>query len=176
MEHFVQCRICKNKLDTQQEPYVLIGKKSYYHKECYDSWVKNKININTKQNEDFWKESLIDYLYRDVKMTINFAKFNSQWNSFIKPNKKMTPKGIFFAIKYFFEIQKADKEKAKGGIGIVPMIYKESAEYWINLEQKKVGTMEGIIEQMRQRVAREVKIVQKKEKNKNKNRFNLDDI
>jgi hypothetical protein len=88
----------------------------------------------------------------------------------------MTPKGIFFAIKYFFEIQKADKEKAKGGIGIVPMIYKESAEYWINLEQKKVGTMEGIIEQMRQRVAREVKTVPKKEKNKNKNRFNLDDI
>lgn len=177
MAHYVQCRLCKTRFDAEKEEYVLVGKRSYYHKSCYEDWVHGRNNAKTVANEDFWKESVIDYLYRDVKMSIDFQKFTSQWNNFIKPEKKMTPKGIYFAVRYYYSVSNGDKEKALGGIGIVPSIYKESAQYWTDLETRKTGTIEAIIEQIKQRQDRPVQTITKKEvQKKDKARFKLDDI
>lgn len=177
MAHLIQCRLCKTRFDTEKEEYVLVGKKSYYHKSCYEDWVHGRNNTKTVGNEEFWKESVIDFLYRDVKMSINFQKFNSQWENFIKPEKKMTPKGIYFAVRYYYTVIHGDKEKALGGIGIVTSIYNESAQYWTELETKKTGTIDAIIEQIKQRQSRPVQVItKKKEEKKDKSRFNLDDV
>lgn len=175
--HEVQCRLCKKRFDTEKEETVLIGKKSYYHKTCYDKWLNGKDNIKTELNEDFWKEALIDYLYRDVGMSsMNFEKINSQWKHFLRGDRHMTPKGIYFAIRYFYEIQKAQPDKAMGGIGIVPSIYKESAQYWTDLETRKAGTLNAIIEQISQRKSREVKTIVHKEQKKDKSKWKLDEV
>ena len=128
MAHIVKCRICKQQFDTTKEEYVIVGKQSYYHKKCYDDWVSTINNPRKSGDADFYKEAIIDYLYRDVKMSIDFVKLDRQWNNFIKPERKMTPKGIFFAVKYHFEVQKGSVEKSLGGIGIVPHIYNDSKE------------------------------------------------
>lgn len=177
MSHEVQCRLCKCRFDTEKEEFVLVGQRSYYHKHCYDDWISGRNNIRTRGDEDFWYESVVDYLYRDVKMSINFSKLKNQWASFTRPEKKMTPKGIYFAVRYYYSINHGDKEKALGGIGIVPNIYKESAQYWTDLETKKTGTIDAIIEQIKNRQDRSTQIIVKKEtKKKNKAKFSLEDV
>lgn len=177
MSHEVQCRLCKTRFDTETEDFVKIGQRSYYHKECYENWINGRNSVKTRGDDDFWYESVVDYLYRDVKMSIDFAKLNSQWNSFIKPEKKMTPKGIYFAVRYYYAVANGNKEKALGGIGIVPSIYKESAQYWTDLETRKTGTIDAIIAQIKSRQERPVQIITKKEiKKKNKARFDLNQV
>jgi len=176
MAHNVQCRLCRNRFDTEKEEFTLVGQKSYYHKECYEKWVKNRNHATASGDEDFWKESVIDYLYRDIKMSIDFAKLDNQWKLFTKPERKMTPKGIYFALRYYYDVMKGDKEKALGGIGIVPNIYKDAAQYWVDLENRKAGTLDAIIEQIKSRESRPVRTIVRKEDKKDKSKFKLDEI
>ena len=177
MVHEVKCRLCKVKFDTNKEDFVLVGQRAYYHKSCYEEWIHGRNNVKTNGDENFWYESIVDYLYRDVHMSIDFAKLNNQWTNFIKPERKMTPKGIYFAVRYYYSIKHGDKEKALGGIGIVPNVYKESAQYWTDLEIKRAGTLESIIEQIKSRQNREIQIITKKDdKKKDKSKYSLDDV
>jgi len=177
MAHIVHCRLCKKEFDADKEPFTLIGKLSYYHKRCYDDWVVKRNDPKANLDAEFWKETIIDYLYRDVKMSIDFKKLNSQWENFIKPAKKMTPKGIYFALRYYYEVQHGDKEKALGGIGIVQSIYQDSKNYWTDLEFKKEGTIEAIVAQIKERKERQVVTVKRhEEKKKDKSRYSLDDV
>ena len=89
----------------------------------------------------------------------------------------MTPKGIYFAVRYYYDVLKGDVNKAQGGIGIVLNIYNDSAQYWVDLENKKEGTLEAIIKQIKEREARPVKMIQKPTKdNKPKAKWSLDNI
>lgn len=176
MAHVLQCRLCHKPLDIESEPYTLIGQKSYYHKKCYDDWVSKKNDPKSILDADFWYESVVDYLYRDVKLAIDFAKLQSQWKNFTKPDKKMTPKGIYFSLRYFYEIQHGDKDKSLGGIGIVPSIYKESAAYWTDLEMRKKGTIDAIIAQIKERQERPIALITRTNKKKDKSKYDLNDI
>ena len=176
MAHEVQCRLCKVRFDADKEPFTLIGKKSYYHKKCYEAWVKNRNSATAVLDDNFWYESVIDYLYRDIMMKMDFSKIESQWRAFTKPERKMTPKGIYFALRYYYEVQKGDKEKALGGIGIVANIYNDAAKYWVDLENRKAGTLEAIIEQIKSREVRPIQTFVRTEKKKDKSKFSLNDV
>ena len=125
-------------------------------------------------SEDFWYEAMVDFLYRDIKAPVDFSKLRSQWDNFTRTN--MTPKGIYFAVRYFYEVQKGDKSKMEGGIGIVPYIYNDSREYWAQLEYKKEGTLDAILEQMKTRLARPVEKIAPKKKEVKTVRWELNDI
>ena len=88
----------------------------------------------------------------------------------------MTPKGIYFTLKYYYEVQKGDRDKALGGIGIVPSIYKEATAYWVELNSRKEGTIEAIVEQIQARATREFVPIRRKEEKKDKARYKLEDI
>ena len=177
MAHKIQCRLCKVYFDTEKEPFVLVGKKSYYHQKCYEDWITKRNDPKAELENEFWYENVIDYLYRDVKMSIDFSKLKSQWANFTKPEKKMTPKGIFFTLKYYYDVMKGDKEKALGGIGIVQSIYSDSARYWYDLEERKSGTIDAIIAQIKERQDRKVVVMNRpEEKKKDKARYTFDDV
>ena len=177
MAHEVLCRLCKKRFDTESEDAVVVGQKSYYHKSCYEDWKKNKDDAKGSMSEDFWYEAMVDYLYRDVKASLDFSKLQSQWKNFTSEGKKMTPKGIYFAVRYFYDIQKGDPTKALGGIGIVKNIYNEAAQYWVARENKKEGTLEAIIQQIHTREARPVQTIVKQNSTKtNKSKWTLDSI
>ena len=173
----VMCRICRQRFDTEKEETVLIGTRSYYHKTCYDEWKDGRNDPKHNQDENFWYEAMIDFLYRDVKLlNMDFQKIQSQWKNFIGPKKGFTPKGIYFAIRYFYTVMKGNSEKSLGGIGIVPSIYNESAQYWIDRENKKAGTIDAIMQQIAERKARETVKIVKPAKKKDKNKWSLEDI
>lgn len=178
-QHIIECRICGEKFDIsnlqENVDWVMPSKNYYYHKSCYDEWKGKSPAVSAKATDKEWYAYLESYLAKDLKMSINYAKFVSQWNNFQK--KKMTPKGIFFAIKYYYDVLKGDKEKAEGGIGIVASIYSDSCKYWIEQEKKQEGIVANIERQLKERNEQE-KVVLRVEPKKKKKRFNynIEDI
>ena len=71
-----------------------------------------------------------------------------QWENYLK--NKMTAKGIYFALKYHYEIKKGDVTKSENGIGIVPHIYEDSRSYWQEREHREQGIVAAIEEQIKQ--------------------------
>lgn len=175
----VHCRCCKGDInrETQKEDidWIMRSKGWYYHKKCYEDWVAKKDELHAIKDESEWLDYTWDYLTRDIKIGMEYLKFKNQWDNFLK--KKMTAKGIYFCLRYFYDVQKGSKEKSQGGIGIVPYIYQEGCSYWVEREKKEKGICEQIAAQLRQRAEKEdivkTNIKTKKEK---KLKFSLDMI
>ena len=53
-------------------------------------------------------------------------------NDYIKEYQYTYP-GMLKALVYFYEVKGHDKNKANGGIGIIPFIYKDAYNYYYNL-------------------------------------------
>ena len=76
----------------------------------------------------------------------------------------MTAKGIYFTLRYFYEIEKGDATKSENGIGIVPHVYERGTCYWgeRNLRDKGIcARIEEQIRQSREQVVHKVRQVQK---------------
>jgi hypothetical protein len=95
----------------------------YYHKSCYENWKKNMQDPKADMTPKQWYDSAREFLAKDVRMDVDWEKFASQWKTFLRPSYRpeMTPKGIYFAIKYYFDVKHGDKAKAQGGIGLFRM-------------------------------------------------------
>ena len=150
----VECRICKEKFN-RLDPALVEGfdfvqpvKKWYYHKSCYDAYEEGKTDINGEMSEELWLKAIWDYLRKDLKGDFNYVKVRRQWQAFLK--KKMTAKGMYFALRYFFEIRKNDVSKCENGIGIIPHIYEEACIYWEERENRDKGIVAAIEEQIKQ--------------------------
>lgn len=165
-----ECRICHKPIDKNKTDWIMPSRNYYYHKECYDSWK----NAARPEDED-WIPMIYDLLGKEMKVSYNYFLCETQRKKFIKENK-FTNKGIYFTLKYFYEIKKNPWDKGHGGIGIVPYTYKESTDYWINQENKKRGFMDAIEKQIMERSQREVIKIKKSQNNRNKAKYNLDDI
>ena len=160
----VQCRICKEKFN-RLDPNLKLGeyflqpsRNYYYHKKCYDEYQTLKMNVHANMNEDLWFDAAWDLLKKELKYDFNFVKVEKQWNSYLK--NKMTAKGIYFSLKYFYEIRHGDVTKSENGIGIVPHVYAESCEYWAERETRDSGICAAIEQQIKQAAAQ--KIIEKK--------------
>ena len=180
MAHKVKCRVCKQYFDTDATTdWVCPSTNWYYHTKCYADWVKRKGEraLDTERTDDEWFELLKDYIWRDIKIPgIDWSKVTSQWKNFLK-TRKFTPKGIYFAVIYFYEVQRGNPTLAKGGIGIVANIYNESAEYWSNLETKRRGTLEKVVQQITARTQRPtINVSDVNRRNTARIKYNLDDV
>ena len=181
MAHIVHCRVCKKEINIDSTTdWMMPSRNYYYHVECYNDWIKDKQNraVQSEHTADEWYLLLKEYLWRDVKMpNIDWGKISSQWQNFTTKSNRFTPKGVYFAILYFYEIQHGDPKAALGGIGIVPSIYQESAQYWANLEARRAGTLDNIVKQMILRQSRPVLSILEKSSKKNKRpKYSLDEI
>lgn len=167
----VHCRLCKKEINRtiqkENEDWIMRSRGWYYHCSCYDDWIKKKDDIHTNDmDEELWKDAAYQYLHRDLRISIDFVKFDSQWKNFRKQGK--TAKGIYFSLRYFYEIKKGDADKAQEGIGIIKFIYTEAGAYWVERESKERGIVAKIEEQIRQMHNQDVKKVTSKQTTKKK--------
>jgi hypothetical protein len=164
----VHCRICKACIDRDnQTDWVEPSPKWFYHASCYEDFAKKKGriregDIEVEVEDDIWKDAIFDYFKKDLKVSLNYPKFLSQWDSLIK--KGRTGKGIYFALRYFYEVAKGDPTKSENGIGIVAHIYEESANYWHERKQHDEEVLEKIEAQIRASQDRRVTRIVRKEK------------
>lgn len=150
------CRTCKVEIDKEKDDWVMPSKNWYYHRKCYEDW-----KHSTPATDEQYKAFIYDFISRDLKVSYNYHMCEAQREKFVKEGK--TNKGIFFALKYFYEIKHNDWEKGHGGLGIVPYIYNESCEYWAAQERKTHGIVNQIEQQMKMAAERKKTIVQKQE-------------
>jgi hypothetical protein len=167
----VHCRICKGEIDrnTQQEnvDWVMPTPKWYYHKHCYETWAKKKNDIHASASAEEWFDMMWQYLSKDIKIGPDYTKTKSQWDNFIK--KGYTPKGIYFSVRYQYEVNHGDPKKSEGGIGIVPHIYQNCSAYWQKRENEFKDICSRIEKQMqeiKEKKVKEVAYVQRDRKKK----------
>lgn len=166
MAHIVKCRICHIALDTDKEPWVMPSKNFYYHAQCYEDFGKMKGsvkegNLTIELDNSKWLDLLYDYLKKDLKMPLDWNKMKSQWDNFLK--KGMTAKGIYFTLRYFYDIANGDPSKSEGGIGIVPLIYNEGTSYWGERNQRDKGICDRIEQQILKAREQSLRIVLQRE-------------
>ena len=180
----VECRVCKQKFN-RLDPDLIEGvdwvqpvKRFYYHKKCYEDFAKKrgqigKEGIELEAEELVWKTAVEDYLKRDLKISLDYKRFNSQWKKFIEKDGR-TPKGIYFSLKYFYDIMHNSTEKSEGGIGIVSWIYEEATEYWGKRNQTDKDIVARLEEQIKKDRAQKAKVVfQQKKKKEQKVDFSI---
>ena len=173
-KHIVMCRLCKKYFDTEvlePDQWVMPSKNYYYHIQCYKDWK----DTGTNKGDDDWSLLIYDFLARDLKVNYNYHMCEAQRQKFIKENK-CTNKGIYFTLKYFYEIKHNSWDKSNGGIGIVPYVYKEATEYWTDQEWKKRGFMQAIEQQIFERSGRTVKKIKRETTNKPKIKYDINKI
>lgn len=147
----------------------------YYHKNCYEQWVKKQGALEAKMSNDEWFEALKYYLNHIVKAPIDWKKLTSQWNNFLK--QKKTAKGIYFTIRYAYDVLKIDKEKSLGGIGIVSVAYQDSCDYWETRFARDSTIIDRIEKQAQEQMRQHVILkAQTKKKTVRKKAISLEDI
>lgn len=128
--HVVTCLYCQEKFDRDKIKCQKIGRR-YAHITCNEP----KIDVDGSAYN-----MIIQYCAEIFKEDANFLKIRTQIKDFVAQG--LSYKGIYLTLKYWYEIKKESKEKAMGGIGIVPYIYKEAASYWKSLEPKRIPKIE----------------------------------
>ena len=160
------CRLCKEVIDRNTEvegvDWIMPKKNQFYHKSCYESW-----RAASPTEDEEWVEYIYDFISRDLKVKYDYFMCEAQRKKFLKENK-MTNKGIFFTLKYFYELKHGDWDKGHGGLGIVPYVYNEACNYWILKERESKGIVAQIERQMQEAKDRESRIVRKKKAKENK--------
>jgi len=152
-----KCRICDIEIDKKHDDWVKPVTNWYYHRKCYQDWKKA-----TPATDNEYKAYIYDFISRDLKVSYNYHMCEAQREKFVKEHK-MTNKGIFFALKYFYEIKHGDWDKGHGGFGIIPYIYNESCTYWALREKESKGVVNEIEYQMRAAAERKQQIVKKED-------------
>ena len=148
------CRICKVEIDREKDDWIMPSKNWYYHRKCYTDWKES-----TPATDEEYRAFIFDFIARDLKVPYDYHKCKAQIDKFVKEGR--TVKGIFFTLKYFYEIKKGDWNKGYGGIGIVPYVYNEACTYWTNQERKTKGIVADIERQMRAAAERKHMVVRK---------------
>lgn len=168
------CRICHKTINTKKEQENVVWFKPsvnyYYHIKCYNDW-----KANQSLSDEEWIPMIYDFLSRDLKVSYNYFLCETQRKKYLRENK-FTNKGIYFCLKYFYEVKKNPWDKGHGGIGIVGLVYNESKDYWIQQENKREGFMKAVEEQLKERASREVIKIKQQPSKKNKVKYDLDDI
>ena len=171
MKHIVTCRLCKQQFDTEKEEWVMPSVNYYYHAECYHIMRDDK----REKGDDEWRDLIFDFISHSLNGDYDYHVINGQLTNYTT-KKKYTCKGIYFALKYFYEIKHNDWNRGNGGIGIVPYVYDESKKYWEDLERRSIGTMAAIERQIKERSGRRVVEITQRTGAKKDPKWSLEDI
>lgn len=175
----VTCRACGKKdidRNTQVEnvDWVMRSRNYFYHKKCYDDWINGKDELNSKKADTTWMDYAWDYLHGEKHIPLDFQKFKHQWDQYL--TKNMTAKGMYFCLKYFYDVMNGDITKSKGGIGILPYIYKDGTQYWVAREEKERGICERIEQQLIEKSRQQTFVAAPRGQKKRKVTISLEEI
>lgn len=126
MAHIVTCPYCHKKFDRDKIEFVQISAKRYAHPKCY----QEKENNKTQEEKD--REELESYIIKLFKEPYLNARIKKQIKDF-QAEYKYTYSGMLKTLIYWYEVKGNSIEKANGGIGIIPYVYKDALNYYYSL-------------------------------------------
>lgn len=124
--HYVTCIYCKNRFNRDKEPTTQISARRYAHKKCAEEHEQNK----TQEEKDI--EALEQYIMQLFNEPYINARIRKQLKEY-REEYQYTYSGMLKTLIYWYEIKGNSTEKANGGIGIIPYIYKDALKYYYNL-------------------------------------------
>lgn len=127
MSHYVICSKCGKRFDRDKIQAVKSGARRYAHYECDPS---GEIVPLPEKDPDLTK--LEDYIQKLLGNDYNKARVNKQIKTF-QEEYNYSLSGILKSLVYFYEVKGNSKDKANGGIGIVPFVYKDAYNYYYDL-------------------------------------------
>lgn len=138
------CRFCNQSINIDESQqgitWDLRQKGWYYHKECLDG-LGQVDKLPSTPSE--WENKIFALFSHELKVPYNYHLIATQIRKFLLEG--LTYKGIFFTL-YWHYVIKNQPYKEQFGIGLVPHIYKDSTNYWVEQERKQQGVMEQIIQ------------------------------
>lgn len=126
MAHRVKCVYCGKIFDRDKVACVQVSNRRYAHKECSEG------EMQRLSKEELDKQKLEEYIVKLLGADYVTARVHKQINQYVK-EYQFTYSGIHKALVYFYEVQKHSTDKANGGIGIVPYVYKDAYNYYYSL-------------------------------------------
>ena len=129
MAHNVKCTVCGKTFNRDKIQAVKVGARRYAHYMCKKDGELVPLE-NTGKDNDLIK--LEEYLSKLFGENYNYARVNKQIKDF-KENYDYTYSGMLKTLIWWYEIKGNPKDKAQGGIGIIPFVYQDALKYYYNL-------------------------------------------
>ena len=149
-----KCAICGKEFDRNAVQAVRHGARRYSHWTCEPNGelvpMENKIDPELDKLNNY----IINLLGKDY----NAARVKKQIKDF--KEQGMSYSGMLKSLIYFYEIKGNSKEKANGGIGIVPFVYKDAYNYYYDLfmAQQRNENKKPFIERVREIIIKPPKV------------------
>ena len=167
MAHWVTCVYCKERFDRDKEPTTQISARRYAHKECAEK------NQKEKSQEEKDLEQLEAYIMKLFNEPYVNARIRKQIKDY-KNQYDYTYSGMLKTLIWFYEIKGNSIDKANGGIGIIPYVYKNACDYYYSLYIAKLSNESKNVEEYKPKV-KEIEIFSPAVEKKKPRLFNLDD-
>ena len=127
MAHYVICSVCGQRFNRDTVQAVKSGARRYAHHTCMpDGELVPLPQVDTELTK------LIEYAQQLLGKEYNAARVKKQIKDF-KDEYGYSYSGMLKSLVYFYEVKGNSKDKANGGIGIVPYIYNDAYNYYLNL-------------------------------------------
>lgn len=157
-----KCYYCGKDVDIAVEDYRKPFKNRYAHVKCYEE--------GHSEDEQYVTEIYNFLRSINIKADGQTEKFRS---NYVQKNG-YTNEGIYYALKYFYEVQKHNADQSGCRLGIVPYVYDEAQVYYETLRKKKKSITKGLNKQLDK--APKVIKINGEEKQKDKGYLDLDSI
>ena len=112
--------------DRDKVPFKQISERRYAHLTCALA------AENEKSQAEKDKEDLEKYIVELLGEEYISPRVRKQMNSYVE-EYNFTYSGMKKALVYFYEVKGNDRTKAKGGIGIIPYVYRDAYNYYYSL-------------------------------------------
>ena len=129
MAKYCICKVCGVKFDREKIQAVFAGARRYAHQTCMPN---GELVPMPQVDKDL--VALIEYAKNLLGNDYNAARVKKQIKDF-KEEYGYSYSGMLKSLVYFYEVKGNSKEKANGGIGIVPFIYNDAYNYYLSLFQ-----------------------------------------
>lgn len=124
--HTVTCVYCKERFDRDRIPFKQVSSRRYAHLGCYE---REEAKVQKELGD---KEKLEEYIMKMFGESYINPRIRKQIKQYVE-EYEYTYSGILKSLTYFFEVKGNSIEKANGGIGIVPYVYKDAYNYYYSL-------------------------------------------
>ena len=112
--------------DRDKVPFKQISERRYAHLTCALA------AENEKSQAEKDKEDLEKYIMELLGEEYISPRVRKQMNGYVD-EYNFTYSGMKKALVYFYEVKGNDRTKAKGGIGIIPYVYRDAYNYYYSL-------------------------------------------
>lgn len=127
MAHYVICSVCGQRFDRDKIQAVKSGARRYAHQSC-----KPDGEIVPLPQVDSEYTDLMECIKEIYKDEVNYALVKKQIKQY-QEEYNYTLSGIKKSLIYFYKVKGNPIDKSKGGIGIVPFVYKDAYNYYYSL-------------------------------------------